>query len=39
MNDYKFDDVLDPTMATAVVDGNKGNGKNDSDNDDDRRTS
>jgi hypothetical protein len=39
MNDYEFEDARDLTMAAAVADGNEDEGKNDSDNNDDRRTS
>jgi hypothetical protein len=40
INNYKFKDAHDPTTAEAVADGNKDNGKNDSnDNNKDRRTS
>jgi hypothetical protein len=38
MNDYKFKDVHDPTMA-AVADGNEDDGKNNSNDDDNRWTS
>ncbi len=39
MNDCKFEDVRNLTMAVAAVDGNMDNNKNDSDNNNDRPTS
>jgi hypothetical protein len=39
MNDYKFKDACKATTAEATADGNEDNGKNDSDEDDDRQTS
>ncbi len=38
MNNYKFEDARNPTMA-AAVDGNENCGKNDSDDDNNRQTS
>jgi hypothetical protein len=39
MNNYEFEDARDPTMAVAAADGNEDNGKNGSNNDDNRWTS
>jgi hypothetical protein len=38
MNDYKFEDARNPMMAAAVADGNEDDGKNDSNDNDDRWT-
>ncbi len=39
MNDGEFKDAHYPTMVVAVADGNKDDDKNDSNGEDDRRTS
>jgi hypothetical protein len=38
MNNYEFKEVRNPTAVAAALDGNEDDGKNDSDNNDNRRT-